>query len=346
MVALRVEEQGIATRAQAGVVLPDEVGPRRFEVICIRAGEANGLSYSAAVLRRSVEEGLWEGCDVFVNHPGPADAGRAGGRAVEDVAGVLADVRFSMGSVIGCITFAGPKAEMVVALAREIVLAQDELRPAPNVGLSADLYVEVRPGTKEVARIVRVNSLDVVCNPAAGGAFLRVINSIGGYVMEEVSQVAEQERADEPVQLALELREARRELDEARQSLDRHRGELLEVALRTSGLPAPLKEEVRAQLGGASYRPDELERLLATKQQTWAKLMEGQVIQGAGGRWQMRDGLDRIRLAAERLFGLPVPEDALSIERLSRRARALPAPDGRRGVPRQACVRSGCSWRT
>ena len=38
---------------------------------------ANGLRYPGPVLQQSVEAGLWQGCTVFANHPGPADAGRA-----------------------------------------------------------------------------------------------------------------------------------------------------------------------------------------------------------------------------------------------------------------------------
>ena len=44
-------------RALLGAVLPAEVAPRTFEVICMRSGEANGLYYPAEALQRSVQEG-------------------------------------------------------------------------------------------------------------------------------------------------------------------------------------------------------------------------------------------------------------------------------------------------
>ncbi len=90
------------------------------------------------------------------------------------------------------------------------------------------------------------------------------------------------------------------------------------MALQRSNLPQPLKEEVRVQFGDRVFPTDELERCLRMKERTWAQLLEGQVIRGAGARVSsMRDGVEQIRLAAERLFGLPVPESATSIPRLS-----------------------------
>lgn len=306
--AVQVQECVVAVRAANGVLLPDEVGPATFEVVCIRSGRANGLVYSRSVLRRSVEEGLWEGVTVFADHAGPLDAGRPGGRSIEDVAGTLSRVWWSGEAVLGTLTCRGPKAELVTRLARELLAAQAAGEAPPNVGLSADLYLERRPGNSEVARIVRVNSLDVVYNPAAGGAFLRALNAEEGGTMED--NVTTGEVVEEGAQLGLALQE----IERLRRA---HCGYLLESALGGSDLPQPLKEEVRAQFGGRLFRSEELEQCLLAKRNTWARLVEGQVVQGAGGRLSMRDGLDRVRLAAERLFGLPVPEEALSIPRLS-----------------------------
>lgn len=312
MEVLELQEQAANVRACTGTVLPDEIGPRGFEVICMRGGRANGLLYPATVLRRSVEEGLWEGTTVFANHPGMADAGRAGGRAIEDVVGVLSDVRWTGQAIIGCLTCNGPKAGLVVDLAREVLSAQADGRPAPNIGLSADMYVEKRPGQSEVVHIVRVNSLDVVYNPAAGGAFLRALNDRRGDTMEETAVAMEQAQA------ADERATPEGPTDRDVPRLVRAQcGYLLDMALRGTGLPQPLKDEVRAQFAGRPFQPEELEQCLAAKQNTWARLLEAQVVQGAGPRVsRMRDSIDQIRLAAERLFGLPVPEDATSIPRL------------------------------
>lgn len=311
MAVVELQEQAVAVRASLGTLLPDEVRPRTFEVICIRAGEANGLVYAPSVLRRSVEEGLWEGVTVFANHAGPLDHGRPGGRAIEDVVGVLTEVRWAGQAVTGCLTCRGPKADLVIRLAEEVLAAQERGEVGPNIGLSADLYVERHYGAREVSRIVRVNSLDVVYNPAAGGAFLRVLNAGRGGWMEEVVEVMGEERLEEEgAQVGLAL-------ERSREVLAAQCSYLLETALRGSNLPQPLKDEVRLQYSGRVFRPEELQRSIEAKQDTWARLVEGQVVRGVGGRLSMRTELDRVRLAAERLFGLPVPEDATSIPRLS-----------------------------
>lgn len=312
MAVAELQEQAVAVRTSLGAVLPDQVRPRTFEVICIRAGAANGLVYAASVLRRSVEEGLWEGVTVFANHAGPLDSGRPGGRAIEDVVGVLTDVRWTGQAVIGRLACHGPKADLVIRLAQEVLAAQERGELGPNIGLSADLYVERRPGAREVARIVKVNSLDVVYNPAAGGAFLRALNAGRGGLMEEVvaEVTTEEDLEEEGTQVGLAL-------EKSREVLAVQCSYLLETALRGSDLPQPMKDEVRAQFAGRVFRPEELQRSLQAKQETWARLVEGQVVRGVGGRLSMRDEMDRVRLAAQRLFGLPVPEDATSIPRLS-----------------------------
>ena len=313
MAVAELAERPVAVRAYLGTLLPDEVRPRTFEVICIRAGEANGLVYAPSVLRRSVEEGLWRNVTVFANHAGPLDDGRPGGRAIEDVVGVLSEARWAGRAVMGVLACRGPKADLVTRLAEEVLAAQERGEVGPNIGLSADMYVERRPGAREVDRIVRVNSLDVVYNPAAGGAFLRVLNGGRGEGwMEELREdmVEEQDLEQEGMQVGLAL-------ERSRQALASQCSYLLETALRGSSLPQPFQDEVRQQFGGKIFRPEELDRTLQSKQATWAKLVEGQVVRGVGGRMSMRDELDRVRLAAERLFGLPVPEDALSIPRLS-----------------------------
>jgi len=329
----RREESRLVVRVCSGVLLPDEVvspaatpegrgptrdatevAPRVLEVVCMRAGQANGLYYPPEVLRRSVEEGLWEGRTVLANHAGPLDQGRAGGRTIEDVAGVLNEARYSEGgAILGRLTLFGPKSEIVARLAAEMLAAQEAGEPAPNVGLSADLYVERRPGRAEVARILAVNSLDVVYNPAAGGAFLRILNGEGAGIMEEAVAVQGQEVAtvgEEGMQEGL-----RTQL--SNELFAQQCNYLLEAALLASDLPQPFKEDVRQQFDGRIFRPEELQRSMKRKREVWANLLEGQVVQGVGASIRTRDGLERIRLAAMRLFGLPVPEEASAIQRLS-----------------------------
>jgi hypothetical protein len=69
---------------------------REFEVTVIRPGTSNnGLRYGERALAESVE--LWNGAASYCDHPGPLDQGRAGGRSVRDLVGVLAGARYESG---------------------------------------------------------------------------------------------------------------------------------------------------------------------------------------------------------------------------------------------------------
>ncbi len=58
-----------------------------LDVIIMRAGPANGLTFPAALLAQAAP--LFVGAPCYVDHAGPADAGRPGGRSVRDLAGTL-----------------------------------------------------------------------------------------------------------------------------------------------------------------------------------------------------------------------------------------------------------------
>ncbi len=140
----------------------DGEGPAIYPVGVLRAGRANGLVFSARVLEGAVP--LFEGAPVFVDHPSLLDTGRAGGRSVRDLAGVLTDVRWEpdAGELRGRVR--------LLSAARWLQGLVAEASERPFFGLSADLWIQ-REG-EEVQEIRRVNSVDIVAYPAAGGRFL------------------------------------------------------------------------------------------------------------------------------------------------------------------------------
>ena len=93
----------------------------------------------------------------------------------------------------------GPKGELVATLAGQIVADRDKGLAVPNVGLSADMYVRVGKDGKTVEEIRRVLSLDVVFNPAAGGSFERVLNSVNGRISESANEQGGYTGMDEQV---------------------------------------------------------------------------------------------------------------------------------------------------
>jgi hypothetical protein len=149
-----------------------------LEVTVIRPGRSgNGLHYSEAVLRAAAP--LWEGAAAFCDHPTALDETRAGGRSVRDLVGVYADARYDDG--IRATLRLYPNAEWLFRLLASALADREAGRPAPNIGISADMRVlkERTADGWEVRRITKVNSGDVVFQPAAGGRFERVVEGGG-----------------------------------------------------------------------------------------------------------------------------------------------------------------------
>lgn len=156
-------------------VRPETFLPTAFEVTVITPGKANGYFYPASVLEAAAPKFI--GASVFVNHPDALDRTRPGERRVEDLAGVLEEAHWEGDAVRGRMRRFGPKAEMVAALASQIISDRAKGLPVPDIGLSADMLVRA-DGRGVVQEIGEVISVDVVFRPARGGAFERVLNAI------------------------------------------------------------------------------------------------------------------------------------------------------------------------
>ncbi len=184
-----------------------------FEVVVMTPGAANGWVFTAESLRSAI--GRFEGASVFCNHTDALDRTRAGERRIEDLVGVLSNVRWhpgyiavetvqrareavgpafnqmasadwpGRGALLGTLTASGPKGPLVAELARAVIEDRAAGLATPNVGLSADVLVELAPGNgtgtagdgKTVTAIRKVYSVDVVFSPARGGRFERILNA-------------------------------------------------------------------------------------------------------------------------------------------------------------------------
>jgi len=293
-----VSDDGQRIRFSAGSLSPDT-----FEVVAMVPGTANGLRFTEEVLRASVP--LWEGVGMFDDHPGFWDFGRS----VKDVAGVFYNVRYD-GGVRGSMRCSGPQGELVQALAQELVADRAAGRPSPNIGLSADVYLR-RDAKDNVVDIRKVNSLDIVVNPAAGGAFVRALNSQGGGTMPEETTVVTPAAVTPPAGV-----EVGRVEELARLQCEH----TLDLALTSSGLPDPVRALVRARFAGQIYEPAKLTAAIEEQRDMLAKLVEAGVVKGVGVKSQvsdMQDSVDRVRFAWERKLGLPIPDSAKDLPRLS-----------------------------
>jgi hypothetical protein len=335
----------------AGELQPESVG-REFLVTVIRPGVANGLEYTVQALEACAEK--FNLATVFCNHPDALDLTRAGERRIEDIAGVLWNARYGVGGVRAVLTCRGPKADLVRALASQIIRDREAGEPVPNVGLSADMFVRLASDGKTVEEISRVVSVDVVFNPAAGGNFERVLNvgtlersnvqtkkeggskvsegqsgvvgggvGLGGAGQGSAGVVAEGAAAIADVRATLaELKAAREQAEKlAQEQLRASCAGLLEASLQASKLPEAMKDEVREAFKGRVFTAEELKGALDRKEQVYARLVETSVIRGMGYQGPvvrgMKDSLDRIQAAANMLLGVPVPDNLKDTPRLS-----------------------------
>lgn len=338
------KREGCEVAVRLGVeVAVESVASREFDVVVIKAGEANGYLYSPEVLKRGAYR--FEGATVFLNHSDAITLTRPGGKDVGDVAGVVSAVEYFHEKVNGyqgragvraVLSTTGPKGPMVAELAAQIVKDRAAGLPVPDIGLSADMFIKLAGDGKEVLDITKVVSLDVVFNPASGGSFERVLNSVKGQegIMADDVKVIDEKvpAADaagevgaglESVRATLASVEAARIAAEANTEaqLKLSCGALLSAALTSSTLPAPMKEEVRAQFADRVFPSDDLISALAAKETVYAQLVESSVIRGMGMHGPMvrgmHDSMDRIQAATNRLLGVPVDPELKDVPRLS-----------------------------
>ena len=275
-------------------MLPDsQTEPGGFEILAISAGEGNGWQFSAAVLQASLP--LWEGVETFIDHT-PAGSAR---RSLRDLAGVCSQPRFdeTANGVRLRLQPAGPSGALLETLGREWL---EQAEPRPRLGFSADLLFSARG--QQVSEILRVLSLDLVFNPARGGAFLRTLNQ---------TQIQEENMSENPNQAA--------ELCQ----------QLLETSLAAARLPKPAADQLRKQFSGRSFAPAELNCAVEDARRLVSELTGGQAVQGAAGGAGTHSGTSRISgmfdehdqlsVALHELLGAPRPEglEGLRAHRLS-----------------------------
>jgi len=336
--------------AAAGIVM----ATGKFEVLAITAGEANGWTFSEAILAESVP--LWDGVDCFVDH-----GGWFGDRSVRDLAGVFRNPRWSaedQGVRLDLIT-SGPSGELVAELGRQI-LADGE--PRPKVGFSADVVFTAKG--REIQKILRVIELCLVVNPARGGAFVRALNSvgsnqrlnvrrleglnvesqqfsIGGTEMSNTQNAAPAVESTSPstggggdlaIQLKNDLgavktllavqqeREAlAKEAEAARAVRMQMCAYLLESGLASAKLPMAMADHLREQFTGRVFDPSELTQAIDEARKLVSALVGGGVVAGPNRINGMFSTDDQLQAAVDDLLAAPREKGSenLRVSRLS-----------------------------
>jgi hypothetical protein len=175
---VEVERQYVKVEAAARITASvlDKNDPNygyKWEVQIAEAGpDKQGIAnYPLAVLQAAAP--IYEGARVFALSQGQHDdPANPYGKSVRDLAGWLSDCKACATGVKGIFNIS-----KTAKWLRDMVVDAWERGKKDLVGLSHDVlaaYSKGKNGMKEVEKIVRVDSVDVVYDPIAGGKFLRM----------------------------------------------------------------------------------------------------------------------------------------------------------------------------
>jgi hypothetical protein len=297
--------------------------PGKFAVLAITAGVGNGWEFGADVLKASLP--LWEGAQCFVDHA-------LWGHSVRDLAGTLSapvwdDSRQGIQLTLAAM---GPSAELLTEIGRQLLASASSLANASSlarasslanassagsaerVGFSADVVFTAQG--RKVQKIVRVHSVDLVIDPARGGAFQRALNAVHwesgiGHLKKEkevlrmgeenlTSSLETMPQADQKAVQAQLAGEATR----AWEMRARMCSYLLDSAVASSLLPPAMAERVRKQFSGKVFDAAELQSAIDDARSLVSELTGAQVVQGPGRIHSMFSSEDQLQAAVDDLF--------------------------------------------
>jgi len=295
-----------------------------FDMLAISEGEAKGhnITFSRAVLMDAMP--LYADKPVFIDHAGFLES-----PSVRDLAGTIHMPTWSETErgIQLKLKPGGPAADILLAV-RDAAKGNQAIMQA--VGFSTVLNVQLN-AKREVTKVIRVKSVDVVIDPARGGKFLSALvqGQKGDTTMsEETTTEALSENNADPTLTQIEVnRQAAAQLlgeTERMNALEAQLAEsnavlvaqcdfLLNSGLASSRLPEVVQKRVRKQFAGRAFKATELTAAITEAREELAALTAGANVQGPG-RAHYEFGLsnrDQFRIALEDLFGVErSPEEA------------------------------------
>jgi len=297
-----------------------DAGGTGFEIVCMTAGTGNGWEFGADVLRAAVP--LFDGVQCFVDHL-PMDS--QDGHSVRDVAGLLSNPVFDEGlqGVVCKLTPFGPSAELLKATLAEILAVEGT---DTKIGFSADLAFNCDGST--VTEIVKIFSVDLVVDPARGGAVLRALNAVQQRMLNENTAARYRSQMATDVRAMANLRaetERQKALAEEAAKMRAIRAEqckyLLDTALSNArDIPMPMRDKIRAQFANRLFEPDELDKEIKDYRALYSKLTAGEAVRGIGGTvGAMYSSHDQVVAAVHDLLGAKRPRElaGLKVDKLS-----------------------------
>jgi hypothetical protein len=275
-----------------------------FEILAITAGEGNGWQFSPATLRTSLA--CWENVECFIDHD-------LGSHSVRDLAGICRQPLWdeTTQGITLQLEPLGPSAPLLIELGRQLLTGQP---PQPKIGFSADVVFTANG--REVQDILRVRSVDLVFNPARGGAFLRALNSVQWSgecpqkdqpMTETVSNLPAEDLAAAQHLLSAQVQQTRlkEEAEHARQARQQLCSILLDTSLRASQLPLPMQERLRSQFKQQIFEVAALNAAIEDARKLVSELTGAAVVSGPGRLHAMYSTGDRLQAAMDDLLGAP-----------------------------------------
>ena len=287
-----------------------DAGSGGFEILCITAGTGNGWEFTPEVLQAAVP--LFDGVQCFVDHL-PLDS--MDGHSVRDVAGIITEPVFdeaAMG-IKARLTPFGPSADLLKETCNEVLNMGGV---DTKVGFSADLGFNCEGNI--VTEIMKIYSVDLVVDPARGGAVLRALNS--AMQKREIAKVRGQMQND--VQAIESLKKEhdknallQQEAAKARALRAEMCKNVLDTNLAGSGLPTPIKDKIRKDFSNRIFEPEELNEAIKEGRDMYAQLTAGQSVAGISGRFSgMYSSHDQLVAAVHDLLGAQRPEEVKGVQ--------------------------------
>ncbi len=301
-----------------------------FEILAITSGDGNGWNFSTDVLKKSVS--LWDGVESFIDH-------HWFGNSVHDLAGVCYAPEWDEArqGVKLKLRPMGPGSAILKEIGTQLL---NETGKKPHIGFSADIVFTAVE--KKVQEVLRVFSVDLVCNPARGGEFIRQIYQkfqSKEYKMndETVGQVSKPDNSKPeqitlpgvtPIQERIErdsqavksllgeqdkLQAIQLEADKAREMRVAMCANFLESALQASKLPLPAQARVKAQFAGKVFDAPELQTAIEDTRTLISEITAGASVQGARIH-SVFDSRDQLQAATDDLLGAPRDKEAASLK--------------------------------
>jgi hypothetical protein len=254
-----------------------------YRILAINSGTGNGWQFSADVLRSSIP--LWEGLHCYVDHHQQLPS-------IRNLAGICHQPKWEedrQGISLELHPM-GPSSTLLKEVADEVLRQSDGEH---GIGFSADILFQAEGRT--VTRIVKVLSLDLVVNPARGGAFMEQLQNQEGNNMSEIQETM-QDQQDENLPAAMENKD---------DGKDRKDAYLLNSALAAARLPQVCADEIRRQFQGKEIEPTALDSAIQAQRRVVSALTGRESVQGTPRIEGMFTAEDQLQAAVNDLFGLP-----------------------------------------